>query len=74
MLMTIRSSERFVAQLERDDQFKVTTATNASEALDRFSGMDFDCIISSHDMSDKTRIESHYTPKKDRLDHPGRVI
>ncbi|MBX0325121.1 PAS domain S-box protein [Halomicroarcula sp. F13] len=44
--------------LEReDDRFTVTTATSASEGLDRFSNEKFDCVVSDYDMPGQNGLE-----------------
>jgi PAS domain S-box-containing protein len=51
-------AEMVSAFLEReDDRFEVETAHSPSEAHDRLARVDFDCIISDHDMPGQTGIE-----------------
>ncbi len=40
-----------------DDRFTVTTATSASEGLDRLASEPFDCVVSDYDMTGQNGIE-----------------
>ena len=41
----------------RADRFDVETAPGASEALDRLTAADFDCVVSDYDMPERNGIE-----------------
>ncbi|WP_312621410.1 PAS domain S-box protein [Haloarcula sp. 1CSR25-25] len=57
--------------LERtSDRITVETATSASEALERLTDEDFDCIVSDYDMPSQDGIEFLKTVRKDDPDLP----
>ncbi|MFB6124292.1 MAG: response regulator [Haloferacaceae archaeon] len=57
--------------LERGhDRFSVRTATSVSEALDRFSPSDFDCIVSDYEMPGRNGIEFLETIRETYPDFP----
>ncbi|MFB6173794.1 MAG: PAS domain S-box protein [Halobacteriales archaeon] len=60
-----------VTFLEReDDRIEVSTATSASQGLDRFANGDFDCIVSDYDMPGRTGIEFLEAVREEHSDLP----